>query len=208
MTECHLYAGPHLPRINPNLAIKQGPVQRCWRRVIDILRCMSFVYVATPSQGLSPRMTSRPSLHTPLDSGALHEWLLSSPWLYGISAEDISVKITSGVKRLGRCRRQLEVVCPAHWFHHDPVALCTYWSISPRAQPNAHSTSGDGTQASAWPSVQQTNGTYSIVCCTSLYETLISEVVQTKVHLGYWDCVNRGRGELINLRAYWNSRWP
>lgn len=32
----------------------------------------------------------------------------------GISAEDISVKIASGVKRLGRCGRQLEVVCPAN----------------------------------------------------------------------------------------------
>lgn len=73
MTECHLYSGPHLPQINPNLAINQGTIQRSMRQVIDILRCMSFVYVARLGQGLSLWMTSRPRLHTPLDLGALHE---------------------------------------------------------------------------------------------------------------------------------------
>lgn len=52
--------GPHPPQINPNLAIKHGAVQRGRRQVIDILRCVSFVYVATLSQGLSPWMTADP----------------------------------------------------------------------------------------------------------------------------------------------------
>ena len=51
---------PHLPQINPNLAINQGTIRRSRRQVIDILRCMSFVYVARLSQGLSLWMTSRP----------------------------------------------------------------------------------------------------------------------------------------------------
>lgn len=59
-TWCHLYTGPHPPQINPNLAIKHRAVQRGRRQVIDILRCMSFVYVVTLSQGLSPWMTADP----------------------------------------------------------------------------------------------------------------------------------------------------
>lgn len=59
-TRCHLYTGPHPPQINPNLAIKHRAVQRGRRQVIDILRCMSFVYVLTLSQGLSPWMTADP----------------------------------------------------------------------------------------------------------------------------------------------------
>lgn len=158
MTESHLYAGPHPPHINPNLAIEQRPLQRCRGWVIDILRCMSFVYVATVSQALSLWMTSRPSLYTPLDLRALHEWLLSRPWLRGISAEDVPVKIASGVKWLGRCGRQLEVVCPAHWFHRDPVALYNYWSIplDPCIMPIPHQ--GLGSPASMWPSLKEKSG--------------------------------------------------
>lgn len=59
-TRCHLYTGPHPPQINPNLAIKHGAVQRGRRQAIDILRCMSFVYVLTLSQGLSLWMTADP----------------------------------------------------------------------------------------------------------------------------------------------------
>lgn len=59
-TRCHLYTGPHPPQINPNLAIKHGAVRGGRRQVIDILRCMSFVYVVTLSQGLSPWMTADP----------------------------------------------------------------------------------------------------------------------------------------------------
>lgn len=59
-TRCHLYTGPHPPQINPNLAIKHGAVGRGRRQVIDILRCMSFVYVVMLSQGLSLWMTADP----------------------------------------------------------------------------------------------------------------------------------------------------
>lgn len=53
-TRCHLYTGPHPLQINPNLAIKHGAIQWGRRQVIDILRCMGFVYLVTLSQGLSP----------------------------------------------------------------------------------------------------------------------------------------------------------
>lgn len=43
---------PHPPQINPYLPIKHGTVGQGRRRVIDILKCMSFVYVAMLSQGL------------------------------------------------------------------------------------------------------------------------------------------------------------
>lgn len=59
-TWCHLYTGPHPSQINPNLAIKREAVQGGRRQVIDILRCMTFVYVLTLSKGLSPRMTADP----------------------------------------------------------------------------------------------------------------------------------------------------
>lgn len=59
-TWCHLYTGPHPSQINPNLAIKREAVQGGRRQVIDILRCMTFVYVLTLSQGLLPRMTADP----------------------------------------------------------------------------------------------------------------------------------------------------
>lgn len=55
---CHLYTGPHPLQINPNLAIKHGAVQWGRRQVIDILRCMSFVYLVMLSQGLSLWMTA------------------------------------------------------------------------------------------------------------------------------------------------------
>lgn len=63
-------------------------------------------------------------LHTLLDLGALHEQALSGPWPRGISAEDISVKIASGVKRLRRCAggrwrsfvRHIDSTC-------DPITL-------------------------------------------------------------------------------------
>lgn len=56
----------------------------------------------------------------------LHDRLLSSLRFAGISAEDISERMVSGVGPLGRRGQQREVICPLHRFHRDPIALGNY----------------------------------------------------------------------------------
>lgn len=51
---------PILPKLIPIWPSSTGPSKGGRRQVIDILRCMSFVYVVTLSQGLSPWMTADP----------------------------------------------------------------------------------------------------------------------------------------------------
>lgn len=167
---CHLHTGPHPPQINPNLAIKRGGHPKGQAASNWHSQVHEFCLCSNAEPRPFTVDDSGPRLHTPLDLGALHEWLLSSPWPCGISAEDISVKIASGVKRLGRCTRQLEVVCPRHWFHRDPIALSSYWSIpqDPYTLPMPHW--GIRAQASKWPTLKGKNGKFSIGRHTSLYE--------------------------------------